>query len=195
MMSHNIVDAASAEANHSNHPDGAAAGSRSRRFLTDPWSQGVLTGVLTLIPARSYPIWLRRSIIWGPTVIGAVLPAYLGASPEAHRRFTERMSRAGQDRAELDDARQAEPERSPQPEQQNRLRGAAVAAVAGGAIGAALTAAMAVAFWGDEKAEQGLRRLRVPFPRVVMGAAAGAAAWWSVVKENERERPAADASQ
>lgn len=195
MMSHSIVDAASAEANHSNHPDGAAAGSRSRSFLTDPWSQGVLTGVLTLIPARSYPVWLRRSIIWGPTVIGAVLPAYLGASPKAHRRFTEQMSRAGQDRAELDDARQAEPERSPQPEQQNRLRGAAVAAVAGGAIGAALTAAMAVAFWGDEKAEQGLRRLRVPFPRAVMGAAAGAAAWWSVVKENERERPAADASQ
>lgn len=194
MMSHSIVDAASAEANHSNHPDDAAD-SRSRSFLTDPWSQGVLTGVLTLIPARSYPIWLRRSIIWGPTVIGAVLPAYLGASPEAHRRFTERMSRAGQDRAELDNARQAEPERSPQPEQQNRLRGAAVAAVAGGAIGAVLTAAMAVAFWGDEKAEQGLRRLRVPFPRVVMGAAAGASAWWSVVKENERERPAAYASQ
>lgn len=188
------------DANHTHHADDAAGASRSRSFLTDPWSQAVLTGALTLIPARSYPVWLRRGIIWGPAVIGAVLPAYVAASPEAHRKFTEQMSRAGLDRAELDraeldSARQADSGRSPQPEQQNRLRGVAVAAVAGGAIGAVLTAAMIVAFWGDEKAEQGLRRLRVPFPRAVMGAAAGAAAWWTVVRENERERPTADASQ
>lgn len=196
MRSHNDAnhtnhsDDAGAAATHPNHSDDAAAAFRSRGFLTDPWSQAVLTGVLTLIPARSYPSWLRRGIIWGPTVIGAVLPAYLGVSPEARRQFTERVSRTG-----LYSARQADGGPTQEPAQQRRVPGVAVAAIVGGAVGAVLSAGLAVSFWADAQAERGLRRLNVPCPRAVMGAAAGAATWWMATKDNEREPASGNASQ
>src|SRR5690625_3777439 len=47
-------------------------------------------------------------------------------------------------------------------------------AAVGGPIAAAFSGVLAGAFWADEKIERGLRRARVPAPRVVMGIAAAA---------------------
>lgn len=151
------------------------ASSHVATFLQDPWSQAVLTAGLSLIPARSYPRWLRRGIIWAPTVIGTVGALYLAANPEAHRKFLECVP---------------ESDRPEDAEQQLSTVNPVAVTVVGGAAGAVLTAGLAVSFWADEKIEQGLRRLKVPFPRVAMSIGTGAAAWWMAKKDTQQEHDA-----
>lgn len=131
-------------------------------ILSSRWAQGVLTGALTLIPARSYPRWLRLSIIWAPTAIAASGGAYFAGNPEQVQKLTKQAA--------------------------GRWRSAAVVLLPAAAVGTVASGAMAAAFWADGKLDRGLRRMRIPFPRAVMGAAAGTATWWMVTKENERER-------
>src|SRR5699024_11578129 len=85
-----------------------------------------------------------------PTVIGTVRSVYLAANPEAHRKFLECVP---------------ESDRPEDAEQQLSTVNPVAVIVVGGAAGAVLTAGLAVSFWADEKIEQGLRRLKVPFPR------------------------------
>lgn len=137
--------------------DAAERAPRSLRPLSDPWTQGALTGALTLIPARKYPDWLRSGIIWSPTLAGAAGLALLAASWE---------EAAGK-----------------QTDAPTVLR----AAAAGAAGGAVASAVLAASFWADGKIEHGLRSLGLRFPRVLMGAASGAATAWMVTQENRRE--------
>lgn len=143
-------------------------------FLGDPLAQGTVVGLLTLIPVRNYPRWLRRSIIWGPIVITSVGGVCLGAKPQMAEQL-----------------KQAEPaersEHASEPEPVGGLRGAARALVPGLAIGAVMSGSMAVAIWADEKIDRGLHRIGIPFPRSVMGVAAGAITWMSVTQENQRD--------
>src|SRR5690625_3442494 len=112
-------------------------------------------------------------MIWAPTVIGAAGSAYLAANPEAHRKFLEYVP---------------ESERPVDAEQQlSSVNPVAVTAV-GSAVGAAFTAVLAVSFWADEKIEPGLRRAKVPFPRVAMGIAVGAASWALSKKGSELDQ-------
>lgn len=53
-------------------------------------------------------------------------------------------------------------------------------------LGAVVYGSVRLSFWLDEAAEQGLRKLCVPFPRVVMGAAVAVGAYRSAVAENQR---------
>lgn len=155
------------------HTNATSTDPRTSELLHEPWLQAALTAGLSLIPARTYPRWLRRGMIWAPTVIGVAGSAYLAANPEAHRKFLEYVP---------------ESERRVDAEQQlSSVNPVAVTAV-GGAVGAAFTAVLAVSFWADEKIEQGLRRAKVPFPRVAMGFAAGAASWVLTKKDNELEQ-------
>ncbi|HLS13211.1 MAG TPA: hypothetical protein VK095_01730 [Beutenbergiaceae bacterium] len=62
-------------------------------------------------------------------------------------------------------------------------------AAVGVPIAAAFSGVLAGAFWADEKIERGLRRARVPAPRVVMGIAAAAVTWYQVTSENKRSTP------
>lgn len=155
------------------HTNATSTAPRTSELLHEPRFQAALTAGLSLIPARIYPRWLRRGMIWAPAVIGLAGSAYLAASPEMHRKFLAYVP---------------ESERPHDAEQQlSSVNPVAVTAV-GGAVGAAFTAVLAVSFWADEKIEQGLRRAKVPCPRVAMGIAAGAASWGLTKKDNEREQ-------
>ncbi|GAA4839093.1 hypothetical protein [Garicola koreensis] len=140
--------------------DAAVSPSGLTSFLRNPWVQGALTGALALIPARKYPGWLRRGIIWAPTFAGAVGLGLLAKNQEP----------AG------DTAQQAD------------APTVLKVAAAGAAAGAVASVTLAVSFWADEQIERALHWMRVPFPRAVMGAAAGASAGWMVTQENARER-------
>src|SRR5690625_3020770 len=112
-------------------------------------------------------------MIWATTVICVASSCYLAANPDAHRTCLEYVP---------------ESDRPVDAEQQlSSVNSGAVAAV-GGAVGAAFTSVLAVSFWADEKIEQGLRRAKVPFPRVAMGIAAGAASWALTKKDNELDQ-------
>lgn len=66
--------------------DVSGADSRFVEMLRSPWAQAVPTGVLALIPARSYPRWLRRGLIWGPPTISVAGVVYLVATQSQQGR-------------------------------------------------------------------------------------------------------------
>ena len=145
--------------------DEAETDSPAFDILSSRWAQGVLTGALTLIPARSYPRWLRLSIIWAPTAIAASGGAYFAGNPEQVQKLTKQAAGAEPLREPEPTAQPehtAEPEFAAQPESVGRWRSAAVVLLPAAAVGTVASGAMA--------------------------AAAGAATWWMVTKENERER-------
>ncbi|MGO1524026.1 MAG: hypothetical protein ACTHWO_06650 [Nesterenkonia sp.] len=166
---------------HAAQHDDAETSSRSFDILRDPWVQGALTGALALIPARKYPGWLRRGIIWAPTVVGALGLGFLAANPDAQRRFAVAVG-AGQQNDQ-------EPEENPEGNAAQQADAPTIlkVAAAGAAGGGVASAAIAVSFWADEKLERGLRRVGVPFPRAVLAALSGAATGWMVTQENARE--------
>lgn len=143
--------------------------------LQSPLAQGVLTGAMTLIPARNYPRWIRRSLVWGPLVLAPLGAAYLGANPQLLKSFTTQQS--------AEQSEDAIPEStvsgvSPEvlaPTQ--RCVGATKALLPGVALGGLVSGMMVAGFWSDEQLERGLRRLRVPYPRLIMGGIAGVITW------------------
>lgn len=158
----------------------SAANARLVSFLNSPISQATVTGALSLIPGRKYPTWLRRSLIWAPTVVGLAGAAgvFFGVTnPEAGSRFAEPRKNTG--RADLDYL----PTHLSDGQQAGRTATKA-SVIAGIGLFASLTTA--AGFWADEKIEQGLRRFNVPFPRAAMGIAAGALTWWQA-KQNDRQ--------
>lgn len=198
------------------HDDDAAAASGLSGFIAHPAAQGTITGLLTLIPARNYPQWLRRGIVWGPTVILSAGMATMGANPQMTQKLSEQLagaeqpgqltrteqSQSGEQPAPAQNVTPGDPpgdatqdrsehatqdQPATQPEPAGGLRSAVLGMFTGAVLGLALSASVAAAFWADEKIDRGLSRLRVPFPRAVMGVAAGTATWWSVTKENQRE--------
>lgn len=148
-------------------------------------AQGSAVGLLTLIPVRNYPRWVRQSIMWGPIVIAGFGAAYLGANPGMAKTLSKQA-------ADTEEPKQSEfdelSEHAPEPKSAGGLSGAVRALVPGVAIGAVMSGSMADAIWADEKIDRGLRRIGIPFPRSVMGVAAGALTWWSVTTENEWDR-------
>ncbi|WP_258934331.1 hypothetical protein [Nesterenkonia pannonica] len=58
----------------------AVLSSVGRRLAQDPWTQAAVIGPLSVIPARTYPQWLRRTLIWGPTASVAAMAAAPGAT-------------------------------------------------------------------------------------------------------------------
>ncbi|WP_218221964.1 hypothetical protein [Nesterenkonia sp. Act20] len=178
--------------------------SRSRRenhWFQDPWVQGIGTGLSALVPARRYPAWLRQTMMWAPAIgLGALV-----SSPAAWRSLAE----SAQARPDSPVAEAAGPQRDGSAVQSpdgsaERPTGASAAdrsrrrpltmwfgrAGGGVAVGALVYCNMRLAFWLDGAIERGLRRLRVPAPRVVMAVAAGGfAARTAVVEKKPREEP------
>lgn len=147
----------------------SAGNTRLASFLNNPIAQATVTGALTLIPARTYPTWLRRGLIWAPVVVGFAGATYFVANPKTGLKSRDPRQNTG--RADLDYL-----PATPVSDGQRARRSATIIAVGGG-IGAVVSLTTAAGFWADEKIEQGLRRFKVPFPRAVMGAAAGAITW------------------
>lgn len=140
-------------------------------LLTDPWTQALMSGALTLIPVRKYPKWLRKGLIWGPSVLGSVGGVYFAFNPEARQKLMARIADTGQalpiESDQLQDGRLVT----------DPARRLSIIGV-GSAAGAAGSLVMSFGFWADEAIDQGLQRMKVPFPRVVMGLATGALIWW-----------------
>lgn len=160
------------------------------RFVTGPWGQAVLVAALTLIPVRNYPRWVRRTLIWGPPVVGAIGFGYVAADPESLPQVSEeRKSAEGatEERTESDEVTEPDAQGPPKTgsgvSSLSPLARAIVFATGGAVVGTLGSGAMAVGFWADEKAERGLRKLKVPLPRVMMGCVVGALTWWQVVSE------------
>lgn len=143
-----------------------------------PAGQGVLTAVSGLIPVRRYPRWLRETIVWAPsiTMVGVFL------CPEQAQRL---VRRAGMEVAAPSDRPRAETDAEGEPETDAEAPLTARLAAAG-FFGAAVYGVMRTSLWADTALESGLRRLRVPAPRVVLAAAAGTAAWGSAERERRR---------
>lgn len=141
-------------------------------LLTDPWTQGVLSGAMTLIPARKYPGWLRQGLIWGPTVLGSAGGTYLALNPGARRKLMAKLADTGQT-IPIDSGHHQNGDRN----STDTARRLSIIG-AGSAAGAASSLVMGFGFWADEAIDRGLRRMRVPFPRVVMGVTVGALTWW-----------------
>ncbi|MCT1608052.1 hypothetical protein M3B43_12190 [Nesterenkonia massiliensis] len=165
------------------------------RFGRDPWGQAVVSGALSIIPARNYPRWLRRGIIVAPAIALPAFSAWVATSPSAQQKIA---AWAGEDSSSVGgavdnepaDAEPVAPEGPAEAESASR----ALTPVSFGALlavtvplGAVTSAMMAAGFWADEKIEAGLRQLKVPFPRLVMGWGAGALTWWMVKQEVAQE--------
>lgn len=129
-------------------------------FSKDPRAEAVVTGAVALIPARKYPQWLRQTFIWAPTLGVTALAATPGATTAVLRTLGEWQGV------------EQEPGEVPSPPPAVR------AALAVGA-GATMYATWRFSFWFDTAAENALRKLRVPAPRVAIAVAVGAASWWS----------------
>ena len=136
-------------------------------FSKDPWGQAAAVGVLTLIPARRYPAWLRRTMTWVPTLSVTAIAATPGASTAVLRRLGQWQGQNTKD-VKL-------PEASP-----------AVRAACAVSAGAVSYAGWRLAFWSDTAAETLMRKMRVPAPRAAMALAAAAATGWSIRRDNER---------
>ena len=135
-------------------PDSSTA-QPSTQILQSPWTQAIVTGALTLIPARSYPRWLRGGLIWSSALIGGIAGGYF--------MVAQRESSPGQQTGSS----------------------IALPLAVGVGIGTTLSGLTAAGFWADEKLDRGLRRLKVPYPRVIMGIGAGAITWLLQTKEQQ----------
>lgn len=160
----------------------SATRQRLTDFLNDPLTQGLLTGALTLIPARNYPTWLRRGLIWAPPIAGGAGAAYLVMSPKTRRKIAAKIAVAQYSSSSHESLR------PPEPPATFRTKGASrttAIVAAGTAVGGVVSLVTAASFWADEKIDQGLRRINVPFPRAVMSIAAGGVTWWSLKREQD----------
>lgn len=162
----------------------APQAARRTSLFHDPWAQAIITGALTLIPARNYPRWLRQSLIWGPPVIGGIGTSYLGVNPRARRKFLARIGASRSSHVqELAVQDELMPSRQP-----TRLAKGVRAGIAGVAAGAVVSGGMAFGLWADEQLERGLQRMKVPRPRAVMAVAVGAFTWWQVNQEQPHDK-------
>ncbi|WP_146340595.1 hypothetical protein [Nesterenkonia sp. NBAIMH1] len=139
----------------------AVLSSVGRRLAQDPWTQAAVIGPLSVIPARTYPQWLRRTLIWGPTAGVAAMAAAPGAT-------TWVLHKASAWQGETLDTTEL-PELTPAARTAYALT-----------AGAATYLGARFCFWFDAAAEKTLRTLRVPAPRAAMGLAAAAGAYAQV---------------
>ncbi len=155
---------------------------RMSDFMTDPLSQGVLTGALTLIPARNYPTWLRCSLIWAPTLIGSAGAGYLVTNPKIRRKLSAKVAVAEHTTST---PRSLHPQEPPTAFRTKGFSRTVALIAAGTGVGGVVSLALAAGFWADEKIDTGLRQVNVPFPRVVMGIATGAVTWWQLKHDQD----------
>lgn len=138
------------------------------RFLTDPWGQAAAVGVLTLFPVRKYPGWLKFTLGWGGVAATTAVVATPGAATTVLRKLAEWTGDA-------EDLEEVSIELKPA-----TRAGLAVA------TGAAWYGGWRLSVWSDTAVENLVRKLRIPAPRLALGAAAGWATWWQVKQANER---------
>ncbi len=135
--------------------------------LKSPLAQAVGTGALVLIPARKYPAWLRQTLTWGSTAAAVGLTAL----PKSRTPSREPSTRESENEQDHRPAKAMSP---------------AVRVGAAAGAGAVVYGSWRFTWWFDDAAEKALRKLRVPFPRAVMGAACGV--WFYRMEAGAREQ-------
>lgn len=174
--------------------------SRVPAWVENPWVQGTAAGLMTLVPVRKYPGWLRQAIMWGPAV-GAtavlVTPRIWEAMAEAGKKAAEEQAKEQgpeveeQERAESEaaesEAAEQEQMNDPDsaredittpdaPEDSKPLPTAPRVAARWGiglAIGASVYGYMRLTLWADSALEDKLRNMGVSRPRIVLAVLGG----------------------
>ncbi|WP_422391925.1 hypothetical protein [Arthrobacter sp. N1] len=140
-------------------------------IVRNPWSHAVAGGALALIPGRKYPAWLRRTITLGSTatVVAVITVPRLGSKFLKHTSVQE----------------------TPPVTNISPKAKAGFATVAG----ALMYGTMRLGWWFDEAAEQTMRKIQVPYPRVVLGVATGVLYYYTDdrrLKKDDQGRTKAD---
>lgn len=157
------------------------------------WLQAIAGGAFTLIPARKYPAWLRHSLVWGSTAGVFTVIAVPGALARLQEPTPDGADshQPGPDNveAEIADVHSVSVDDSDVPRARTEkveASNADMAEIAGNplvriglatAVAACTYGLWRFSFWFDAAAESGLRKLRVPYPRVVMGIGVGGLYW------------------
>lgn len=163
--------------------------------------QAIVGGAFTLIPARKYPAWVRHTLSWGSAAGIFALMAVPGVALKLQEVTT---SKTGSDKAAALEDVDAETlnvhsdgvenagavqtgagkvdASKPDFEKldSNPVRRIGLAA----AVAACTYGVFRFSFWFDGAAERGLRKLHVPYPRVVMGV--GTAVLYAATEEFDR---------
>lgn len=155
------------------------------------WVQAIAGGAFTLIPARKYPAWLRHSLVWGSTAGIFTLIAVPGALAKL-QELTPDGAESQQPGPDNDETRNADVHSVDDSDARRGSKEKVDASNAGmpevasnpvvriglaTAVAACTYGLCRFSFWFDAAAESGLRNLRVPYPRVVMGIGVGGSYW------------------
>lgn len=152
----------------------------------------MLSGAAVLVPARRYPRWVKQTLTWGSTLGIAALAARPGTAQTVLRQLRDV---SGEGHLPPGDASVTSAPDVPAtedgggsshsvPDLPPASLGVRLFFV--GTVGALMYGSWRFSFWLDEAAERGLRRLHVPYPRVVMGAALGVATWVDTRRMNRQ---------
>lgn len=142
------------------------------RLFTDPWVQAGLAGAAMLVPARRYPRWAWQTLTWGSTAVTVAVALVPGATTRLLEFSARHLGPEGQEQELVE---------VPEP-------GPVFRATAALGAGAAMYGSWRFSHWIDGAAERGLRRLRVPAPRLAMAAGMAAVTWYQVDRENRRNQ-------
>ncbi|GAA2124001.1 hypothetical protein [Kocuria atrinae] len=165
------------------------------------WIQAIVGGAFTLVPARKYPAWVRHTLTWGSAAGIFTLMAVPGVALKLQEVAT---SKTGSDKAaaledvgtetvevhsdgvENADAVRADAGKvdASKPDFEKLDSNPAMRIGLAAAVAACTYGVFRFSFWFDGAAERGLRKLHVPYPRVVMGV--GTAALYVATEEFDR---------
>lgn len=165
------------------------------------WIQAIAGGALTLIPARKYPAWVRHTLTWGSAAGIFTLMAVPGVASKLQELTTgqtgSEKAAALEDvdaetvKAHGDSVEHAGTERTStgkfdasKPESEKLDSNPVMRIGLAAAVAACTYGLFRFSFWFDGAAERGLRKLHVPYPRVVMGL--GTAALYVATEEVDR---------
>lgn len=164
------------------------------------WIQAIVGGALTLIPARKYPAWVRHTLTWGSAAGIFTLMAVPGVASKLQELTTgktgsekaapedvdaetvnargDSVEHAGTDRTSTGKVDASKPDFEKTDSNPVMRIGLATA------VAACTYGMFRFSFWFDGAAERGLRKLHVPYPRVVMGL--GTAGLYVATEEFDR---------
>lgn len=166
------------------------------------WIQAIAGGAFTLIPARKYPAWLRHRLSWGSAAGIFTLMAVPGVASKLQELTT---GQTGSEKAaaledvdaetvnvhggSVEDAGTGRTSTgkvdASKPDFENVVSNPVMRIGLATAVAACTYGVFRFSFWFDDAAERGLRKLRVPYPRVVMGL--GVAALYVVTEKFDRK--------
>ncbi|MFC3480808.1 hypothetical protein [Kocuria carniphila] len=165
------------------------------------WIQAIAGGAFTLIPARKYPAWLRHTLTWGSTAGIFTVMAVPGVASKLQELTTGKTGSEKAAPKDVDAETVGVPSDSVEgvgtgqagtgkvdgskPDFQEVDSNPVVRIGLAAAVAACTYGVFRFSFWFDGAAERGLRKLHVPYPRVVMGL--GVAALYVVTEKFDRK--------